>query len=167
MPSAINRVPPALLSLLDIKAGGQNPQLLADQIAPTLELLDLYLGGIATHQNGNTTAAVAAPGITAIQVVLPAPGELLVVTRGTAAPTAVLGAATTIRYRLGIYDVANSEMVYAGPSTSGATGERPLANLCDGPVIVGPGQALAVFCEQFAGVAPTIRFSGTVARLRI
>lgn len=42
MPSIINRIPPGLLSMLDIKAQGENPKFLSDTVTPGMEFLPFY-----------------------------------------------------------------------------------------------------------------------------
>ena len=43
MPALIQRIPPGLLSFLGLKSTGQNPNVLADTVVPTLNLEHLYL----------------------------------------------------------------------------------------------------------------------------
>lgn len=49
MPQALNRIPAGLLSLLQIKSTGRNPDLLADDMRPTLDMLNFYSAGIGAR----------------------------------------------------------------------------------------------------------------------
>lgn len=161
---AVNRVPPALASLLDIK-GGDSPRFLAETIAPTLDLVNFYANAQTQTMNGST-AAIAAVGIAAFVVSLAGAGEVLYIEKACVFANA-LGAGTSIRYRFGVYDIALAELIWVGPATSGAATERPCAEVTR-PLIVQPGQGLCAFVEALTlGVAPTLRFSGSVARLRV
>lgn len=64
MPTDINVLPRGLLDLLQAKSLGENPQVLGDQVAPTLELVNLYLSQkrwyierVVTTISGSTTFA--------------------------------------------------------------------------------------------------------------
>lgn len=164
----VNRVPPGLLSLLDMKALGQNPVTLSEQLVPTLDLYENYIASISRVEDGNTTGTVGATGIFPFVVALASPGELVIVSRAVAAPTANLGAATTLTFSIGVYDIPSSQMLDSGTPVTGTTGGRPLA-VAPKFTILAPGQGLAVFCHAWTagGVAPTIRFSGSIARLRV
>lgn len=58
----INRTPSGLLDLLQSKTDGKNPQDLAETVAPTLDLLDLYLLQRISHEFIVTVAS--GPGAT-------------------------------------------------------------------------------------------------------
>jgi len=164
----VNRVPPGLLSLLDMKALGQNPVTLSEQLVPTLDLLGNYIASVSQLQDGNTTGTLGATGIFPFVVALAGPGELLIVSRAVAVATATLGAATTITMRGGVYDIASSQMIIVGPPTTGTTGGRPAVQFPE-MMILAPGQGLALFVEAWTagGVAFTMRFAGSIARLRV
>lgn len=68
MPQLIQAPPLGLLALLNSKAGGQNPNALADTVQPTVELNDLYeLNGLASRDVLITAATITAGVGTFIQ----------------------------------------------------------------------------------------------------
>lgn len=167
MPQLINRIPPGLLSLLDLKTMGQNPVLLGDELLAQIDLTELYVGAVATTRQG-TTNAFAAPGLypTATGYSFVAqPGELLVIEKVCIIPTANLAVGVTQRARIAVADSAGV-MTYVSPAASGTAGERP-AVAVDRNLVLGPGQTLQLWIEAAAGAATAWILSGNVASLRV
>lgn len=162
MPSLINRVPLGLLGLLGIKALGKNPSFLQDTVQPTVDLSNLYV-----HSNLELlealTGNVNAVGVFTSGGVQNLSGEFWVFPR-VCIRGATLGAATTYRLRLGLQDINLGLVVASSPNAaSGATGERIYLGW-EGPIIVPPGYALTILCEQYAGVAQPFTISGLLCR---
>lgn len=165
MPSLVNRVPPGLLSLLGIKALGINPSILPDELQPNLDITSLY--AVANSELlGGTTAAVGAPGVSAVSALLVPAGEIWIMNRGALYATANLGAGTTYRIRLAIYDSPNQRIVQVSPAATAAATERVSTSI-DGPIIMVPGEQLVAYCEQFAGIAQTLRIDAKITRLAV
>lgn len=167
MPSLINRVPPGLLSLLGIKAMGENPVVLSDQLQPTLELSDLYAGANAIRLNGST-GNITGTGLFQVTALQPPSGEIWVVSSCCYRTNAALAAATTIRGRAVVHDVSLGVPVYADSGTlTGTTGEQPSMGWAR-PVIIPPGYGVGVFIDAaIIGTAPTVRFDALLLRLAI
>lgn len=168
MPQLINRVPPGLLSLLGIKSLGQNPSLLADQVAPILELGNFYLGA-SSQIVGTTTGTVNATGIWAVAAIQPNPGELIICSSLFCSTAANLAAATTIRFVPVVFNV-QSGLPISSPSArlaSGTAGERPSSGW-EQAVVIAPGQCAGIWVDSITlGTAPDIRVDARVTRLAI
>jgi len=165
MPSLINRVPPGLLSLLGIKALGQNPSVLGDLLQAHLDVTSLYLNAFA-DVTANTTTAFNSPGIQGPSGFTVPPGEMWVVTRAAGYTGANLPAATTVRCRMSVYDTVSQRLQYVGPSTTATTGER-LSCALDGPVVLTSGEAVQVYCESFTGTGIAMTVAAKVAKLTV
>jgi hypothetical protein len=166
MPSLINRVPPGLLSLLGIKAVGQNPTLLGDALTGFIDLTPLYTAGFAEIASA-ATSSVSSTGVSVIPQNLVPAGELWVVTRAAMFASANLAATTTYRLRLAVWDSIASRVVDCGPSVSAAAGERP-ATYIDGPFVMSPGEQIALICESVTlGTAQGFTISCKFSRLSI
>lgn len=167
MPSLINRVPPGLLSLLGIKAMGQNPVVLTDELRPTIELLDFYAGANAIRLNGST-GNLTGVGLFQISALQPPTGEIWLIHSCFFRTNAVLAAATTIRGRAVVHDVSLGVPVYADSGTlSGTTAEQPSMGW-GRPVIIQPGYGVGVWLDAAViGTAPTVRFDAMLLRLAL
>lgn len=161
MPSLVNRVPPGLLSLLGIKAGGNNPSVLPDVLTPTLELLELYVAGNAVDGVA-ATSVITGLGVWGVAAFQPNPGELLYVERMSVSRTAGLAAGTTYTLQPCLYDLNTASKIFAvGPAIT-ATAGLSLLTASERPFIVPPGYRLAAFCSQF--VAGTVVSFNVAAR---
>lgn len=150
MPSLINRVPPGLLSLLGIKALGQNPSVLSDTIAAEIDVAPLYLQAFS-ELVANSTTPFTTTGIVGGLVVVPA-GEMWIVNRAACYAGAVIGAATTCRIKLVVYESVSQRILLTSEASTATTGERFLCSL-QGPLVLSSGEQVAVFCESFTGAA--------------
>lgn len=125
MPSLINRVPPGLLSLLGIKALGQNPQWLPDSLQPTLELLQLYTSANA-QESTYLTPAIGAAGAFVSTTAGPGPGELWLVDRMSVYTNGGLPVGTTLTDVRPIYQntATNALTFLNGTAASATVGEQ-------------------------------------------
>jgi len=162
----INRVPPGLLSLLDIKSMGQNPVGLAEDLRAQLDVTSLYVGAVATARQGQTNA-FGVPGLfptaTGFSFVAQ-PGEILILERCVLVAAAVLGAGQSYRVRLAVSDSAGV-MTYVSPAASGGPGERP-ATSAERVLILQPGSQLQLWIESSVAGATAFLISANVASLR-
>jgi hypothetical protein len=168
MPSTINRVPPGLLSLLDVKSMGVNPVQLGDQLLPVIELGNQYAAATGQLLTG-TTPAAAAPGRvepSSGYSYRAGPGELLVVSYICGRTSAALGAGVSCRFRICVYDATLGANVFGGTVISGSVGELPQAST-DRVLFVPPGFGIGVQVEQIAGGNATFLLSGIVTVLKI
>lgn len=167
MPSLINRVPPGLLSLLGIKAMGENPVVLTDELTPSIELLDFYAGANAIRLNGST-GNITGTGLFQVTALQPPTGEIWLINTCCYRTNAALAAATTIRGRAVVHDVSLGVPVYADSGTlTGTTGEVPSMGWSR-PVIVQPGYGVGLFIDSATiGTAPTVRFDALLLRLTV
>lgn len=144
MPSQVNRVPPGLLSLLGIKASGQNPSILPDTLTPTLELLDLYMAGNAQEVVASTSA-VNLVGIWGVASLQPGPGELYLVERMSVSTTTALAAGTTYEVQPMLYEASTGARRYTVGPRVGATVGQVFCTASERPFIVTPGYRLGAF----------------------
>lgn len=153
MAGEINRVPAGLLSILDMKARGQNPRSLAEQVIGTVELGQQYLLQNRVWVSGNS-AAVNAPG--PFSTITVPSNEYWYINRVLARTGVNLAAAT--EYRVGV-SLQRSNVAGAVIGTAITldptlfeVGMRP-AVFTDRPFWASPGDALGVWCSWFAGTA--------------
>lgn len=168
MASLINRVPPGLLSLLDIKASGQNPTILPDTLVPQLDVTDLYLNGFG-EQASVLTAAITANGFWGVTAFDAGPGELIVLTSCVAYVDANLGAGTSLTYALVIADNTGVSAPYAliAPEVTGTVGGRPMTGSTRNWIIP-PGYRIGAYATQGPyAVAPQVRIGGRFVRLKV
>lgn len=166
MPSLINRVPPGLLSLLGIKALGQNPSVLGDLLQAHLDVTSLYLNAFA-DVTAATTTAFSSPGIQGPSGFTVPPGEMWVVTRACAYTSSALAAATAARVRMAVYDTVQQRLQLVGEAASGIAGERMSCAL-DGPIVLTSGEAVQVYCEAFtAGTGFAMTVAAKIAKLTV
>ncbi len=161
----INRIPPGLLSLLDANTGGQNPLSLHEELSGTVELGPQYLAASGQLRSG-TTGAAAAPGRVESLLFRAQPGEILALTYAYAAPSAVLAAGVSCRFRLCIYDYGIGGNVWGGTVISGSPTELPVAST-DRVLFIPPGYGVGVMVEQMAGAGTTFVINGLVSSLKV
>jgi hypothetical protein len=167
MASLINRVPIGLLSLLGIKALGDNPRELSNQVWPNLDLMPFYLAATTEVLNVNTLA-VNANGFWGATAATTTNLKLWVVNSYTCRSVANLGAATSIRFRAAINDTTTNRIVSVSDALSvGAAGESPICGFSQRIVML-PGYQLGIWVEQIAlGVAPTFQISLSYTELDV
>lgn len=155
MPSLINRVPPGLLSFLGIKALGQNPSQLSDELTPVLELGSLYLAPYSETRQFQT-AVINAPGFFSASGALVPAGKIWVCGSISLNTSGVIAAATTYT-GMGlcwnptgtsiIYDVG-APLVTATAAGRLLTGVNELRVLPPGAQLGVHGQAVTVGTAQ-------------------
>ena len=167
MPSLINRVPPGLLSLLDIKALGQNPSVLADVVTPTLELLQFYLR-IYSQTVTDFTNVPAGVGFLPVTAFDSTPGEIVICAGIGVIADSVLAAGTTVKWTPVVATADTGRVISAvAAETSGTAGEQPCTGT-DEVVILGPSTRLGVMVSQLVlGTGPRARITARVLRLRV
>lgn len=140
---SITRTPPGLLSLLDLKVGGQNPRELSDLVLPTLDVTELY----ATNSRfvGRFSGSKAAIGPSASDFTVP--NDEIWILKAVSAHTATLGPGMsigitpTINYRQtagtsGFVYLDTTRDIY-GPTDFAVTG-------WDGELILRPGEGIGI-----------------------
>ena len=169
MPLPINRVPPGLVSLLDVKNYGMNPVQLGDQLNPVLDLGNAYAAANARLLNG-TSNAIAAVGTYSTPAagstfVVPA-GQLWIIEKCAVRPTAAIGAGVTCTFALCVYDTVLGPPIWASASKSGAATQVPVVGT-DRQLIVPAGQGLGFVVEAIAGGNVTFRIDASVTVLTV
>jgi hypothetical protein len=168
VPQPINRVPPGLLSLLDIKSLGVNPVQLADQMSPVIDLANLYIESISTTRSG-VTATVNSTGAKSPATGFsfqPGAGEIFVLTKAAVAGSAQNPSATTYRIQACVYDNALGPVLEVGNPVEGNAGDWVAASI-NRPLILTPGQGFGLFVADVTlGTAITFQISAQVAILR-
>lgn len=172
MSGEINRVPLGLLPLLDMKARGNNPRTLADQVTGTIDLTELYArqAGLIT-QVGQINAIVGIafrPDDTTNTVV---PENELWYVHGAAAYSLGTMTGAAIIWR-GSLAVANTNLPFfwiVGPeSAQYGQNDRAYASSW-GPFWMGPGYRLGLATSEFTAgtVALDMGLSATVSKFRV
>lgn len=163
MPGKVNRVPQGLLSLLDMKQGGENPHELSQLLIATLEITDLYLSAIRQTLSANVTPA----GTGFITAALgPSNGELWYVRQVSCVSSGVLPAAAFLAFSVGYQPAAVAGyFIGMGDDSRNATvGERPVS-VSSQPAVLQPGDVLGAWVSNFAGVPGNVRVTANIARL--
>lgn len=167
MPSLVNRNPPGLLSLLGIKSGGDNPNVLGDSILPVLQVTELYLAGFAQPEAAATNAP-AAPGFFAVNgpLLIPGPGEILVMSGVAATAQAAIGAGVTIKYKVAItQNIVGGVFEIVSDTITATAGDIPSTGSTD-VIIVPPGFTPGVYVDSITGGAgPAFALRALVSRL--
>lgn len=137
MPSIINRVPATLLQLLDIKARGQNPHLLLDDVRCTLDLLEPYMLGRDRVAVSTDVLLTGNTGVQASGTTVPAGEYWYVLGHSVRTTPAIPGAGDVVTYQTAIYSAlyqnvavgsaATQVIIPTGPEVSGTVGQLPLA----------------------------------------
>jgi hypothetical protein len=168
MPSQINRVPPGLLSLMDIKALGRNPDLLLDEVRPVFELREFYTR-IYTQSEGTALLAVATPGAHAFTGITAGPGEVVLVSGLCVFTSAALAALTEIRFRAAV--ILNSTpavpITICGDLAEGVAADIPVSGNND-LVVIPPGHSLGFVVERIRlGTAPDMTVWARTRRVAV
>jgi len=144
----INRVPVGLLSLLGIRAGGQNPAVLEDQVRPVIDLTALYLASFIERNVDSNNVTVV--GAFASNLIVPQ-GEAWYVHRYTIITSAALGAgqAFQIAPAYAFSFAGATRMLQLGPASNlGAVGDSVSAGALG--FIAPPGAALGGIVHRIA-----------------
>lgn len=152
MPARVQRYPLGLLGLLNIKDYGQGPSLFSDEISAVVDATQFYLAAQRVTNGGQATA-IGAVGFFASAGVTPQAQQLWACDYISAVPSAVLGAATTVTFRLAVSRANGGGFLAIGDAVTGTTGGRPMARAAG--VVLQPGDALGVWVDAWTagGVA--------------
>lgn len=167
MPSQINRVPPGLLSLLGIKALGQNPSVLNDTVQPTVDLIRWYLS--IYSQLETSDVAVGAVGIVISTTLRAGPGEMLILDGAASFTLNQLPATTEYRYQLAVAEIVTGRVcqMIGERSATGVATDLVSSGASDF-VVMPPGYGLCVLTERYINApAPTVRIASRVLRLTV
>lgn len=167
-PLTIQRFPKGLIEILGMRATGDTPAALAQQIAGNLDLLDMYLLDRCKTQAITTGIALTVPGyITMGSASGPAAGFIWFVYDISVSFGAV-GAASTLQSHVGISRIANVSINLPGmssgllnsgqASTVGIHFERPL--------IMRPGDLVSLSTPLLTGT-PNVTPSGMMYLVEI
>lgn len=155
MPLTIQRVPTGLLDLLSSKAGGVNPQLLADAVALVLgDAADYYLAQRRSTVQGTTAIAMTGNGnFNAVGVVVPSNEVWLAygITARLNTPTAV---ATALRY-WGTFTrttATNFPMALTPVADVGAADNAAVCKVWERPGVFLPGDQFGLSTGAATGV---------------
>lgn len=143
MTGEINRVPPGLLSLLDMKVSGQNPRLLSGELSASADILELYL------QQGRTNAQAATNVInaTGFYPAFTVPDAQYYWLHGFSYTPGVLAAGTTYKCVPAYRALNVAQYISVGQTQTYVAGERPNMTPIWFPKLLKPGAQLGVWCE--------------------
>lgn len=159
---AINRLPLGLLGFLGIKNGGRYPQDLADVLAPTWDLSQLYL-----NTNSETRSDVVALNALGSQAFVTVPtGEAWIVLLASAA-TGTLGAGVTFEIGLQTTDAAGLVTIAVSPMSGARTVGQRVAVSLPQPILLGPGSTFGVNVTQLAAGPVSTTLATRFARLSL
>lgn len=171
MSGEINRVPAALLSLLDMKARGNSPRDLSGTLTATIDLFDLYTLDrrvVAVGQAGPITSVGGFFDSSSPQATLVPQNEYWYVHHVTCRALAPLNGATGALVFRPFWRTVNQRIHVLGEIAASqvwTNGDRPSANY-ERPFWMGPGDVLGVAVERFAAftVAPDIAIETLITR---
>jgi hypothetical protein len=159
---AINKLPLGLLGFLGIKNGGRYPQDIADVLAPTWDMRELYTYG--NSEIDNVLVALNALGSQTYTTV-PNGEAWLVLQQAAASDT--LTAGQTIEFVTNWTDAASLVNIETSDATGSRTvGARAVA-VCSRPYLAGPGQKIGVTVLQLAAGPVNVRLRTRFARFTL
>jgi hypothetical protein len=156
-PLDIQRYPRGLIDLFGMKATGDTPHTLSDQISGELDLTDLYLNARCQQINNVTAVVLAATGNFAFINSGPAANEIWLV-YGVTVDSQPTAAATAIKYSLVAFRVAASSGpdFVAGEFSLGASDRRLDGKNWERPMVMRPGDNFGLVVSTITG-APGIQ----------
>lgn len=160
--TAINRAPVGWLGFLGIKNFGRNPSTAAEVLAPTWDLSELYL---ATNRTWATVSS-AITGLNQFAFNGPPAGQVWYV-HSAGVITNALVAGNDVDCQMALYNEAlgqSSPLIFNIVNPAPAVGARVTAAIPH-PVVLNPGEALALHVTRFAGAA--ISFTGRMVYTRL
>lgn len=154
--------PAGLIAALGLRDMGGTPAELANVVAPTVEVLDLYLGG--RRETIQTTGIAAVVGANLFPTGIVPPAELWYVWTYTVAATA--GAAAAIDFAAAInvdgqFTHPLSDYVIVNATENGRPGSQ-----FGRPFVLFPGSNLGFLARQVVG-AVTVQGAALITRLRV
>jgi hypothetical protein len=160
MPS-INKQPFGFLGFLGIKNFGRNPSAVAEILAPTWDLSDLYLQTNSVW-NG-ATIAVAAAGVTSF-VTVPA-GEVWVIHEAGWYTPNIMPAASSISATLASANSIANVFVPLCDTTRIVTGF--FGSGWTNHIILSAGEQLSLFCQELVGGPHQVRVTYRYTQLQV
>jgi len=164
VPGLINRVPQGLLSLLDLKAQGENAKELSYQLFTVLEALDFYLAPI--REIVTDTETVPGTGPDGDPNLSPPAGQIWFVRQFGVFSTADLAVGATLQVVAGILPLSGVFLPMGDLSNLAAVGERVASSVPD-QFILQSGQQLGYFTTVFGGAPGVVRITASIARLSV
>lgn len=153
MPSTINRVPPGLLSLLDIKAQGENPRFLSDVVGPVFQFRDLY----ELQKTEARASAIVSVSATGFHVGIQVPESEYWHVLHHSVALASVGAGEIFDFCPYVFGWIFPGAYFEGPvgrpnRTTGQVGES-LTGYADRDYWLGPGDQAGLRCNYLSGGA--------------
>lgn len=158
----INNIPSGLLSLLQLKEQGQNPNELGNLVVPTLDLLPFYMATLQTDQV-QVSAAINAVGAVLDTTLVVPPNEVWLVSHYSV--IALMGAAQTITVQPLFRPLVVNQAL--GPAVAVAANQQGIAITQTLPFIARQGSAFGCNVQAITGGPLTVSFAVTFIRLRI
>lgn len=164
MPSVINRVPPGLLSLLDIKAQGENPRFLGDQVTPTFDFWQLY----EIEKREPRASAVVGSGTVGLKATIQVPNnEYWHVLQMSSAATSI-AAGEIAAFCCYYFGNVMAGAYFEGPvgpyyRTIGTAGEVP-RTYATSPFWAGPGELIGTHHAEMIGAAVDLQTRALIVR---
>jgi hypothetical protein len=158
-PLTIQRFPKGLIDLLGMRATGDTPAQLAQDVGGSLELQDLYLFDRLIGQRTGTAVAINALGNFAFLNQSVPDGRLRFL-YGLSVEVPAPAAATALTLVLTVNRGAANVRNFVGPSTKLIAGEGNAWGAWFGPpMLLGPGDSTSIYCSQVTG-APAVTVTG-------
>ena len=167
-PQDIQRFPKGLIDLLGMRATGDTPHQLAQQLLPVLDQLDYYLFDRLEVLIAPTSIAVPGIGnVTFVGTTVPQNQLWMLYDYSVILPTTA--AASAIKATPGVFRGGNGATGFVALVDQLSAGA--LEGDCKGrhferPVIVGPGQIFSLQCTTFTG-APAVTPTATLYFARV
>lgn len=160
----INRVPRGLLSLLDLKAQGENARELSYQLTTVIEALDFYLA--AFREIVTDTETVPGTGPDGDPNLSPPAGQIWFVRQFGVFSTADLPVGATLQIMAGVVPISGLFIPLGNLSDRAAVGERVSSSVPD-QFVLQPGEQLGYFTNVFTGAPGNVRITASIARLSV
>lgn len=170
-PQDIQRYPRGLIDLLGMRATGDTPHLLAQQMNSTLEMIDFYLNDRLEFNTQLLAAAPAALGNFQFPGTIVPQGEMWAVYDYTVNCGGPIAVATAMKFSPVIFrnqSIVGNAAAY-GPAIAVAAGENGVGGIrFERPNLVMPGQSFGIQVSQITG-APGTQHQCMIwfARLRV
>lgn len=161
----INKLPFGLLGFLGLKNGGRNPQELAETLAPTMDLTDLYFG--TNKQLVRLSGNVTAIGFNLLGAV--PNDEVWALTGCSCNSNAVLGAGVTLKGLMAYaaIDGAAYNVVALGAYANMTVGEVWYSGTTTTEhFVLGPGTQLGVYVTNIAAGPVAVAWTAHYARMQ-
>jgi hypothetical protein len=166
VPGLINRVPQGFLSLLDLKAQGENAKELSPTLVSVLDALDFYLSPIRANVTGTVAPALGPNDAVAGTLLTAQPGEVWIVRQVSAFMAADIAAASTIELQVGWVPIVGTWVGLGSVSGVRGPAERAVSSWGH-PFLLQPGDQLGFYVSVLTGAPGNVRTSAMISRLLI